>query len=199
VVAVAVVACGDDDSGSTDDALANQGWVGHVDDSDAFVAAVVGDGQVVAYVCDGDADIVEWFAGDVESDQLFSLVASSGAVITAEVDGGRWVGSVTLSGGTTHSFTAEIATGDAGLYRVRSDEAESDGIEAGWVVDNAGDVRGSLRVRGAARSVQPLSGPSLSVDGTAYPVVVYRTTPPDPRPATPPGVPVPYPNTVSLG
>lgn len=196
-LAVVVAACGDSDSTPTDDAVAAQGWVGHVEGTDAFVAIVAGDGEVVAYVCDGDDDIAEWFTGEADSDEAFSLVASSGAVITAEADDGGWAGSITLSG-ATHAFEAEAADGDAGLYRVRSPEAQSDGVEAGWVVDNAGDLRGSMRVRGKTRAAPSLPGASLTVDGTAYPVVVYRATPPNQPSPVPPGVPIPYPNTLSL-
>lgn len=199
-LALVVSACSDEGATVDERSDTDPGWVGHVDGTDAFVAVVAGGGRVVAYVCDGDAGVGEWFAGEAESDDAFSLTAPSGAAITARDDAGAWAGSVTLADGTTHSFSAVPADGDAGLYRVESAEATRDGIEAGWIVDNEGALRGFHRVRGATRTAPPLSGGSLTVDGTAYPVVVYRVPEPDvrsPQPV-PPFVPTPYPNTVAV-
>lgn len=113
--------------------------------------------------------------------------------MVAAVIGDHAEGSVTLANGEQHAFSATKAIGDAGLYRLDVAAAEAVGVQAGWIVDNAGDQRGSLRVNGVSRSAPSVPGKTLNVGGVELPVVVYFT-PPE-TPATPPGVPIPYPNT----
>ena len=100
---------------------------------------------------------------------------------------------MTLAGGERHHFEAVPAEPGAGLLRVTGPEAEADVVVAGWIVSNDGEHRGSLRVGGVARTAPPPPDGSVIVDGARYPVSIFLTSPENP--ATPPGVPIPYPNT----
>ena len=189
-------ACGDDDAGEEtpeeDLAAAGRGFVGTVEGTDAFVALVSGGGEAVVYVCDGADDIAEWFAGPADEGAI-ELTNGAGAQVEATVSAAGYRGAVTFPDGERHQFEAGPADAGAGLLRVTGAEAESDGVVAGWIVDNDGEYRGSLRVRGVARTAPPAPGDSVVVSTTRYPVSIFLTPPQNP--ATPPGVPVPYPNT----
>lgn len=171
---------------------ADPGWVGSVDGTDAFAAVVVGGGRVVAYVCDGDAGIAEWFTGETGDEGSFALTSASGATMRGQEGDDRVTGSVGLGDGATHRFVLERAEAGAGLYRVEDPEAERDGVRAGWIVDNDGDQRGSLRIAGASSPAPALPGSTLTVEDTSYTVVVY-SVPTRPPPGGPGPVPIPYP------
>jgi len=168
------------------------GFVGQLEGTDAFVAVVSGGGQMVAYVCDGDADIAEFFEGPTAEDGSFELSNDAGAEIRGGPAEDGYDGEVSFVGGDRHSFSAVAAGDDGGLFRVQGAEAESSEVSAGWIVDADGNERGSLRVGGARRAAPRLPGATLTVDAKRFPVVVFFTPPT--TPATPPGVPIPYPN-----
>ena len=192
---LAVAGCGDDDSGQgtqgEDLTEAGRGFVGTVEGTDAFVALLLGGGEAVVYVCDGSQDISEWFAGPAEGPGI-ELGNEVGASVSATLSDTGYRGSVTLGDGERHEFEAVAAEPGAGLLRITGPEAEADGVVAGWIVDNDGDYRGSLRVGGFSRTPPAAPGGSVSLDNTSYPVSVFLIPPK--TPATPPGVPIPYPN-----
>lgn len=193
---VILSACGSDSSSDNtqaeDLADAERGFVGTVEGTDAFVALVANGGEAVVYVCDGNEDIAEWFAGPVEETAI-DLSNGAGAQVEATASGAGYSGTVTLASGERHNFQAVAAESGAGLLRVTGTEAEADGVVAGWIVSNGGEQRGSLRVRGIARTAPPAPDDSVTLDGARYPVSVFLVPPTGP--ATPPGVPIPYPNT----
>lgn len=190
-----IAGCADDDSGQStqeeDLTEAGRGFVGTVGSTDAFVALVVGGGEVIVYVCDGPHDIAEWFAGPAEGSQI-ELSNEAGASVSAAVSDTGYSGTVTLGDGERYEFEAVAAEPGAGLLRITGPEAEADGVVGGWIVDNDGDYRGSLRVGGIARTAPAAPGGSVSLNNTSYPVSVFLVPPR--TPATPPGVPIPYPN-----
>ncbi len=195
LAAVFLSACGSDSSAEDaqpeDLADAGRGFVGTVDGTNAFVALVASGGEAIVYVCDGNEDLADWFAGSVQETTI-DLTNDGGAQVEATASGGGYRGTVTFANGKRHQFQAMPAEPDAGLLRVTGPEAEADGVVAGWIVNNDGDQRGSLRVGGIARTAPPAPGHSVTIDGTKYPVSVFLVPPL--TPATPPGVPIPYPN-----
>ncbi len=172
---------------------ADRGFVGPLERSDALVAVLVSGGQAVVYVCDGDEDISLWFAGPGEPSAI-DLTSPSGARVEAAVSGGGVVGTVTFADGEQHGFLAVPTESGAGLLRVTGNEAGAGGIDAGWIVANDGETRGSLRVNGTRRTAPAAPGGSVTIDRTDYPVSVFLVDV-DKKPAPSGPIPVPYPNT----
>lgn len=170
-----------------------EGYVGGVDETDAFIAIVTGERDAMAYVCDGDNEIFEWFDGPHDGPADLALDNAQGGSLSASRVGDAVLGEVTLADGTTHSFTAEAASGEAGLYRVLGEEAQAAELQAGWIVDNDGSQRGALRRRRVFEPAPRLPDSGLKLGGVTYPVfkIEIELMPPSP-PAGP--IPVPYPN-----
>lgn len=202
-ISALVGACGTDDEradapaeqvDAVDPETPDRGWVGHVDDTTAFAAVVAGGGRIVAYVCDGDAGIAEWFSGDTGDDGTFALTSRSGATMSGRESADQITGELDLGDGASHRFTLDRSEPGAGLYRVEDPAADRDGVNAGWIVDNHGDQRGSLRIGTVTRSAPALPGSTLTVNDASYGVVVY-SVPTRPTPSAPAPVPTPYPFT----
>src|SRR5437016_1882982 len=98
---VALGACG----GSGGNAPDYMGAVGRVRGSDAFVAVVVGDGKVDAYVCDSRA-VAESFVGRAHGDRV-DLRSGDGARLQATLGAHQVSGRFTaLGGGSPLAFSA---------------------------------------------------------------------------------------------
>lgn len=180
--------CGEDADESP-----STGYVGQMSDSDAYVAALVTDFGAVVYVCNGAEELALWFEGPVADPGEIELETPDGASLRASLSSGSVSGTVELANGDVHTFTAEPATGDAGLYRALSDEATSAEIHAGWVLRDDGTERGALRRRRTFEQAPAFDPSGLRVDGMVVPI--YRFVVPAKPPAPPaPLVPVPYPN-----
>ena len=174
------------------DIQGENGFVGEVVGTNAFVAILAGESEAVAYVCNGDEQISEWFKGAIGEPTRFTLINNDGAKILANFADGSFSGDVTLSNGTAHAFTATPESADnAGIYRVMGEEATADKIDAGWIRDYDGKEKGSLRVDSQSQQTPALPESDVVVQKKSYSVFhcEIRTTP-----ATPPGVPIPYPN-----
>jgi hypothetical protein len=107
--------------------------VGRVAGTRAFIAVSIEGGELRAYVCDGTArrpaGIAAWFKG--RWDGRSPLTLTSGALelrIEAVSPDGRITGQLVIFG-TAHAFTAEPASGPAGLYDGRGRKAR-----ATWIV-----------------------------------------------------------------
>lgn len=192
VLALAVGACGGDDDTDTatpdatpTNATGDRGFVGEVDGTDAYIAVVSGTTEAVAYVCDGDADIAEWFRGPVDADGHMELTNDRGATLEATIGDGV-TGAITFADGSTHDLAATAATGDAGLYRIAGEDPD---VVGGWVVGLDGTARGSLRVRGIRKTAAPEPTATVEVDGRTFDVVAFVAPP---SPGGP--IPIPYPN-----
>jgi hypothetical protein len=98
--------------------------------------SLVGEGQLVAYVCDG-VDTGGWFKGSYdEGDTSATLKGKNGASLTLDLSSDPLTGTVTIDGEDA-TFRLAPASGSAGLYR------EKHGTEtSGWVVDNDGAIYG---------------------------------------------------------
>lgn len=164
---VLATSCGDDDEAeSTESAAAEaqNGFVGQVEGTNAFIAIVAGTEEAAVYVCDGESQISTWFAGPVGDPAAFELSADDGASISVELVEGTYSGTFTDPDGNAHTFDSTAANGDAGLYRMVGAETEQHELWGGWVIDNDGNERGALRRRGRFLPTPRFSGSRLSFD-----------------------------------
>jgi hypothetical protein len=105
-------------------------FAGLAPDADAFVALVASgteeeegqaQRQVRAYLCDGQS-INEWFnEGSVEGNEL-NLRSEGGASLEGSLATEAATGTITLDDGESFTFTADLASGVAGLYDVNISE-----------------------------------------------------------------------------
>ena len=175
------------------------GFIGMVDGTDAFIAVLIGEEEGVVYACNGEEEISEWFKGDVSDPLSISFSNSSGAKVVARFGGGTFEGELTLRSGENYSFSAiPNMEKNGGIFRLMGDEVTEDEIDAGWILNKEGDQRGSLKIKSIFQSAQNLSVGDLT-DGTsntvqimkkAYPVFRFSLT--APSPAGP--IPIPYPH-----
>lgn len=172
------------------DVQGENGFVGTVEESDAFICIVAGENKVVAYVCNGDEHISEWFNGAVNDPTAINLNNDKNARLSARFENESFEGEVTLSSGVTHTFRATPATTpEAGIYRVMDDAAAAEHIEAGWIVASNGEERGALLVRSAFLTTPALPKTDVS-SGKSFAVFHFRIQPPGPAPP----IPIPYPH-----
>jgi hypothetical protein len=148
VVSLVLISC---EKTSTDpeanlfDIQGENGFVGTVDETDAFIALLVAEEEAIVYVCNGEEEISEWFRGDISDPYNISLANDAGAQVTAKFEGNVLSGQVSLLSMDSHSFEATPSNAEgAGVFRVMGDEAAQDGLEAGWIQNSAGDERGSI-------------------------------------------------------
>ena len=170
------------------------GFVGRVDGTDAFVSILIGDSIAVAYVCNGNAEISEWFKGSVVDPAAVTLNNREGAQIVGQLQNGIFRGQVTMRDGRSFSFEAEPGVAEsAGIYRVMGTDAATDSVDAGWVRISETEERGALRVGSSFRTATALPQSNATVGGRSYPVFRFQI-----RRLLPPGiapfVPIPYPN-----
>ena len=185
------------------DIQGENGFVGTVDGTNAFVSILLGEERGIAYVCNGDEDISEWFSGPVSDLKEVSFTNTKGAKITASFINNSFEGEVSLRDGRKFLFKAEVnSEAYGGIYRVLGEDAVQAEIEAGWIVKSETDQRGSFKFRTVTQPTTTLSKSKLKdiSDGTSNTLVmtersfsVFRykvKTPAPPAPFTP----VPYPN-----
>lgn len=122
-------------------------FAGAVDGTDAFIAFAMDGSKTLAYVCDGET-VAEWYHGPAATQGPLALVPTAPGtdlVITAELVGGAVAGSVRLPGDDTdHTFSAQPATGGAGLYRATG-EKDGSRYVGGWIQLAGGEQRGAVR------------------------------------------------------
>ena len=127
------------------DIQGENGFVGTVDGTDAFIALLIADNEAIVYVCNGEEEISEWFNGNISNPRNISLTNSSGAKVDGKFSGSTFTGTVILSNSNNYSFSASPNTGSlTGIFRVYGELAEQEGIDAGWIL-NSTDERGSFR------------------------------------------------------
>lgn len=116
LISLLVVSCAGTAQTASDTAIfdvqGENGFVGTVDETDAFIALLVGVDEVIVYVCNGDEEIYEWFRGAVSDPTDFSLTNDAGAKIAAHFVENSINGEVTLRHGNTYSFTAAPNVGE---------------------------------------------------------------------------------------
>ena len=161
-----LAACGGDDEV---DAAAERTYVGTVDGTDAYIALVSDGKQVSGYLCDGTPKAVKvcrW----LDNAELTGHNAELGErphhfLVEARLGDDEAVGEVEPYP-KAYSFTAEAASGEAGLYRangeaVRAPPAGSGRpelrsfVEAGWIVLADGTQRGGVAISDPNTDLRP--------------------------------------------
>lgn len=147
IAALVLTACGADEPAKPKQSAVDAGtYVGHVDGTSANIGLVVKDNRVAGFMCTERNEWLTFPAVDINGKKA-KLRADDGTepgpgtevdvtfkadVATGKVD----LGDIAL-------FTAEKATGDAGVYRVA---AEKEGEPwKGWVVLNDGSYTGNAK------------------------------------------------------
>lgn len=136
---------------ATPEAAEMDHFVAAVDD-DLFIGVAVAEPgaseedprTVAVYLCDGQT-VSQWLIEEVTGQEA-TLVAGDASVDVTIADNGV-SGTVALGGGEPQPFTAELATGDAGVYRA---EWYLGGVDyrVDWVVLNDGRQRGPIDGKG---------------------------------------------------
>lgn len=114
-------------------------YVGEVSD-DLFIAVAAGAGEpksVTAYLCNGEAGV--WLNREISGET--AILSKEELQVEADLSGSEITGTVTLTNGDSGSFTAVVATGNAGLYRAVK-PLEGEDYTAGWIVLPDGRQRG---------------------------------------------------------
>lgn len=167
------------------------GFVGKVNGTNAFISILAGESKVVAYVCNGDERISEWFNEDIIDPKELNLKNRNGALISANYRENSFHGEMVLSNGNEYSFVATPSTEkSAGIYRIMGEEAETDGVKAGWILNSTGQVKGALIINSTFQQTLVFPQRNAVVKNTSYPV--FRFLIKAPSPTSP--VPLPYPN-----
>jgi hypothetical protein len=122
--------------------------------------------QVRAYLCDGQS-INEWFnEGSVEGNEL-NLTSEGGARLEGSLATEAATGTITLDDGESFTFTADLATGAAGLYDVNiSDEGQLRGTS-----ENGGRLEGMLAHQLGEDGLYPVAATISAADGQSVELV----------------------------
>lgn len=150
-ISILIISCSED---STTEPEANifeiqgeNGFVGTVEGTNAFIALLIAKEEAIVYVCNGDEEISEWFKGNISDPENINLTNEDGAQVSGKFEGSSFTGNVVLRNSITHSFTASPNTGtETGVYRVYGDEAAQEGINAGWILNSSGNERGTFKL-----------------------------------------------------
>lgn len=111
-------------------------WVGEVTD-DLFIGIRVDGDEVVAYLCDDDIQII--LNGTLTDGE--ATLSDDGDQVAMAFEGDLIAGEVALEGAEPETFTAERATGEAGVYAAQHALADVE-VTARWVVLDDGRQRG---------------------------------------------------------
>ena len=152
------------------DIQGDNGFVGPVENTDAFIALLIAGDEGIVYVCNGDEEIAEWFRGAIDDPTNINLTNGANAQVSAQFNNDSYKGTVTLQDDRSLTFmAAPNLDKDSGIYRVYGEEAEKAEIVAGWILNSDGDQRGSLRIGNAFRKTVRIGNVS---DGTSNTVVI---------------------------
>ena len=148
-------------------------FVGKVDGTDAFIAVVKLQQQVIAYVCDGTpggVTVSKWFQGTLKDGQL-NAKATDGSALTGTLAGKNLNGSVGVAG-ALRAFSSTDAPSPAGLWlTVGTDDFDEianaherklpfenlDLLRVGWIVLPDGSQRGAINKKTATVIAEPVN------------------------------------------
>jgi hypothetical protein len=119
-------------------------YVGRVSDSNAFIGFNKDGRKIQAYVCDGmhgRVSVQEWFTGLVPGD-TFDLTSKGRTRLTGVLTSDAVSGKFITADRKEHSYTASLATGDAGLIRIETIHYGRN-LVAGWIQLADGEQRGT--------------------------------------------------------
>jgi hypothetical protein len=141
-------------------------------DQDLFIGALVADDPdvperraVIVYLCDG-ADVSTWFFGEAIGGS--TVLEADGARVELLLGYDSVVGVVEQAGEAPRSFAAELAAGDAGLFRAVETIDGRDHV-GGWIVLNDARQRGAITVDGVVvenPTLDPSTGEAQTSLGT---------------------------------
>lgn len=186
------------------DLQGENGFVGEVEGTNAFVSILLGTEVGIAYVCNGDENISEWFNGPVSDLKELYFTNSAGAKITASFIDNSFQGEITFKDGIHYPFTAAVNSGIyGGIYRVIDEKAENAEIKAGWIVRSEENQRGAILFQSRAlpnitlrkknfEDIKDGSSNTISIQGASFSIFRYKIEVSLPAP---PPIPIPYPNT----
>ena len=159
---MAAAGCGGDDDGGgggTPEGAAVGSFVGLLEGTDAYIAIVSDGEQLAGYVCDSK-NISIWFRGDVGGTSADLKARTEQDLGEVDFLGDTADGEIEVDG-ERHSFSAELAVGDAGLYRAFREDGEGT-VEVGWVLLNDGSQRGGTNfIDPNLRNIQIQPAPTL--------------------------------------
>jgi hypothetical protein len=141
-------------------------YVGQVQGTDDSVALVT-DGHRLsgAYLCIPQSTS-QWIRPGPFTNGKASLVARRGATLGSATFNGKTASGEVTAGGQ-RSFTAQVATGDAGLYRKTSGSINGGQFtETGWIVLPNGNVCGGTNTTTAGGGFQSSQAPSQPASGS---------------------------------
>ena len=137
-------------------------YIGLAEDASISVAIVMsGEGEARAYLCDGRG-VNSWLLGSASAGSL-ALQAEDGATLTGRRATDRVSGTATLPSGEEIAFSADLASGVAGLYEAILDD---DGRLAGSATDGRRIVGAITVVRARTGEVPVFAGLIETPDGT---------------------------------
>ncbi len=139
-------------------------YVGVVEGSDALVAIVIDENQILAYSCGGTENWqthTSWFSSQAENASVgnmsFDLTGRSGLKLQGMFNSDQAQGTLTLKDGTVLNWQADRVTGDTptGLYKlneVNTEQEELTGLIVGHDLQTNGTIRIILPKISGARS-----------------------------------------------
>jgi hypothetical protein len=165
--ALALPACGGGGSNKT--------LVGKVEGTDAFIALVSNGKRVDGYLCDGN-QVSTWFGLTDVSGGKAALSSRAGARLgEATLSGDRASGTVTIAG-ADHAFTADLAAGDAGLYRAAKGKlGQAGSVEVGWIVLSDDSQRGTTSFIDQTGTLMVQMAPMLDTSSTSVTLSSFGT------------------------
>jgi hypothetical protein len=160
-------------------------YVGTVDNSDAKVALLVEDGNVLGYACGGNATWSthsSWFPvndASVLGDGSFKLSGANGHVLQGLYSDDSAAGTLTLPDGTELAWSATLAAENtpAGLYLLHEKSEESEDL-VGFIVTNELQSVGNIRhilPRSSSTIFAPVGLAQALLEGTTENVTVCFT------------------------
>ena len=166
---------------------------------------MLGEEEGIAYVCNGDEDISEWFSGPISDVKEIRFTNNEGANITASLTGNSFKGELVLSDGRSFSFNAAVNNeAYGGIYKVIDEKAVAAEIKAGWILRSEDDQRGAITFQSRQLpnitlskinfgDVRDGSSNTLSIKGASFSIFRYKVKVPTSSSPVPP-TPIPYPN-----
>jgi hypothetical protein len=149
------------------------GYVGENGDGTISVAIAIKGTTAVAYLCDG-SNIEAWLRGTAIGGKL-TLTGEHSSKLSAVRNGSAISGTLTTAVGTWN-FTAQIATGPAGLYRAT---ASLKGVQQrlSWIVKQNGKQTGVLsKADGETEAAPVLNVTNLSAQDGGTTVTAIKIT-----------------------
>ena len=148
-------------------------FLGKVDGTDAFIAVVKLQQQIIAYVCDGTpggVTVSKWFQGILKDGQL-AAKAKDGSSLTGTLTGQNLNGSVSIAG-ASRLFSSINAPSPAGLWmtvgvndfdeiaKFREQKLPLENLDlrqVGWIVLSDGSQRGAINKKTETVTAEPVN------------------------------------------